>query len=113
MTYVVNEHCIKCKYTDCVAVCPVDCFHEGENMLVINPDECICCGVCVPECPADAITLASAPGMDRWLEINAFYASQWPNVTAKREAPPDAKAWEGIPDKFEQHFSPNCGEGDL
>ena len=55
MTFVVTEACIKCKYTDCVEVCPVDCFYEGENMLVIDPDQCIDCGVCEPECPIDAI----------------------------------------------------------
>ena len=65
MTYVVNESCIKCKYTDCVEVCPVDCFYEGENMLVIHPDECIDCGVCEPECPADAIKPDTEPGLER------------------------------------------------
>ena len=68
MTYIVNERCIKCKYTDCVEVCPVDCFYEGENMLVIHPDECIDCGVCEPECPVDAIKPDTEPGLDqKWL----------------------------------------------
>ena len=70
MTYVVNESCIKCKLMDCVEVCPVDCFYEGENMLVIHPDECIDCGVCEPECPVDAIK----PGLEKWLSINTEFA---------------------------------------
>ena len=74
MTYVVTEVCIKCKYTDCVEVCPVDCFYEGENMLVIHPDECIDCGVCEPECPVDAIKPDTEPGLDRWLELNRQYS---------------------------------------
>ena len=68
MTYVVNESCIKCKYMDCVEVCPVDCFYEGENMLVIHPDECIDCGVCEPECPVEAIKPDTEPGLEKWLE---------------------------------------------
>ena len=70
MTYIVNENCIKCKFTDCVEVCPVDCFYEGENMLVIHPDECIDCGVCEPECPVDAIKPDTEPGLEKWLELN-------------------------------------------
>ena len=70
MTYIVNENCIKCKFTDCVEVCPVDCFYEGENMLVIHPDECIDCGVCEPECPVDAIKPDTEPGLEKWLEVN-------------------------------------------
>ncbi len=74
MTYLVNEKCIKCKYTDCVEVCPVDCFYEGENMLVINPDECIDCGVCEPECPVDAIIPDTDDKDEKWLEVNQkFY----------------------------------------
>ena len=86
MTYVVNENCIKCKYMDCVEVCPVDCFYEGENMLVIHPDECIDCGVCEPECPVEAIKPDTEPGLEKWLELNAEYAKTWPNITVKREA---------------------------
>ena len=71
MTYVVTDNCIKCKYTDCVEVCPVDCFYEGENFLVIHPDECIDCGVCEPECPAEAIKPDTEPGLDKWLKLNA------------------------------------------
>jgi ferredoxin len=94
LTYLVNESCIRCKYMDCVEVCPVDCFYEGENMLVIHPDECIDCGVCEPECPVDAIKPDTEPGLEKWLEINAKYALVWPNITIKREPPPDAKDWE-------------------
>ena len=111
MTYIVNESCIRCKYMDCVEVCPVDCFYEGENMLVIHPDECIDCGVCEPECPVDAIKPDTEPGLEKWLEINTKYAQVWPNITVKREPPPDAKDWEGKPDKG-NCFSPNPGTGD-
>ena len=86
MTYVVNENCIKCKYMDCVEVCPVDCFYEGENMLVIHPDECIDCGVCEPECPVEAIKPDTEPGLEKWLKLNAEYAKIWPNITAKKRA---------------------------
>ena len=112
MTYVVNDACIKCRYTDCVEVCPVDCFYEGENMLVIHPDECIDCGVCEPECPAEAIKPDSEPGLEKWLEVNAEYAKSWPNITQKKEAPPDAKEFEGQNGKFEKYFSSNPGAGD-
>ena len=70
MTYIVNDKCIKCKLMDCVEVCPVDCFYEGKNMLVIKPDECIDCGVCEPECPVDAIVADTEPGNEKWLELN-------------------------------------------
>jgi ferredoxin len=111
MTYVVNESCIKCKYMDCVEVCPVDCFYEGENMLVIHPDECIDCGVCEPECPVDAIKPDTEAGLEKWLGINAEYARVWPNITVKREPPPDAKEWEDKPDKANL-LSANPGTGD-
>ena len=91
MTYVVNESCIKCKLMDCVEVCPVDCFYEGENMLVIHPDECIDCGVCEPECPVEAIKPDTEPNLEKWLGINAEYAKTWPNITVKREPPADFK----------------------
>ena len=112
MTYVVTDNCIACKYTDCVEVCPVDCFYEGENMLVIHPDECIDCGVCEPECPVEAIKPDTEPGLEQWLEVTAQYASTWPTITTKKPPPPDAAEWEGKPDKFEKHFSPEPGEGD-
>jgi ferredoxin len=112
MTYVVTEACIKCKYTDCVEVCPVDCFYEGENMLVIHPDECIDCGVCEPECPADAIKPDTEPGLEKWLEVNTEYAKSWPNITQKKDQPPDAKDFEGMEGKFEKYFSKEPGTGD-
>jgi ferredoxin len=111
MTYIVTENCIKCKYMDCVEVCPVDCFYEGENMLVIHPDECIDCGVCEPECPAEAIKPDTEPGLEDWLKINTDYASKWPNITVKRDAPADAKEFDGKPGKLAL-LSPNPGEGD-
>src|SRR5262245_6161573 len=112
MTYVVNESCIKCKYMDCVEVCPVDCFYEGANMLVIHPDECIDCGVCEPECPVEAIKPDTEPGLEQWLEVNAEYAKSWPNITVKKDPPPDAKEFEGVPDKFKKFFSSEPGGGD-
>src|SRR5712672_3543993 len=89
---------------DCVDVCPVDCFYEGENMLVIHPDECIDCGVCVPECPVDAIKPDTEPGLEKWLSLNAEYAKIWSNITVKKAPPPDSKEWEGKPNKL-QYFS--------
>jgi ferredoxin len=110
MTYVVTEACIKCKYMDCVEVCPVDCFYEGENMLVINPDECIDCGVCEPECPPKAIVPDTEKGMEQWLELNRTYASEWPNITRKGEAPADADAFKDETGKFEKYFNKNPGK---
>ena len=110
MTFVVTEACIKCKYTDCVEVCPVDCFYEGENMLVINPDECIDCGVCEPECPAEAI-LPESDKLVKWLEVNRQYASQWPNITKKKDALAEAEEFKGVANKFEQFFDAKAGEG--
>ena len=96
LTYVVNDSCIRCKTMDCVEVCPVDCFYEGENMLVIHPDECIDCGVCEPECPVDAIKADTEPGLEKWLLLNAEYAKIWqPNIRVKKAPPPDWKEWEG------------------
>src|SRR5216684_4140462 len=97
MTYVVTEACIKCKYTDCVEVCPVDCFYEGENMLVIHPD---------------AIKPDTEPGLEKWLEVNTEYAKSWPNITQKKESPAEAKDFEGMEGKFEKYFSPAPGTGD-
>jgi ferredoxin len=110
MAFVVTDACVRCKYTDCVEVCPVDCFYEGENMLVINPDECIDCGVCEPECPAEAIIPDTKDGAEKWLEVNRTYAAQWPNLSSKKDALPDANAWKNVPGKFEAHFSPKPGE---
>jgi ferredoxin len=95
MTYIVNDSCIACKYTDCVEVCPVDCFYEGENMLVIHPDECIDCGVCEPECPADAIRPDS---------------EMWPVIITKKDPLPTADDMDGKPGKLDL-FSEAPGEG--
>ena len=112
MTYVVTDACIKCKYTDCVEVCPVDCFYEGENMLVIHPDEGIDCGVCEPECPAEAIKPDTEPGLEDWLKLNTEYASIWPNITVKKDQMPDAEKFDGEPGKLEKYFSAEPGTGD-
>ena len=111
MTYIVNDNCIACKYTDCVEVCPVDCFYEGDNMLVIHPDECIDCGVCEPECPPNAIIPDSDGKAERWLKVNAEFAVKWPNITQKKDMPADEKEFEGVEVKFEKYFSPNPGTG--
>lgn len=105
MTYVVTDNCIRCKYTDCVSVCPVDCFYEGENMLVIDPEACIDCGVCVPECPAEAIS-PEAPNLVKWIEINREYAKKWPNITKKKDALKEAQEMDGIKNKYEKFFDP-------
>ena len=101
MTYVVLENCIKCKHTDCVEVCPVDCFHEGPNFLVIDPEECIDCGVCEPECPAEAIVADTEPAADDFLALNAELSQVWPVLTEKRDALPGADEWNGKPDKLQ------------
>jgi len=105
MTYVVTEACIKCKYTDCVEVCPVDCFHEGPNFLVIDPEECIDCTLCVPECPVNAIFAEDdvPPEQRQFLEINAELAKLWPTITEQKDPPPDADEWKDKPDKI-QHL---------
>ncbi|MDR3518421.1 MAG: ferredoxin family protein [Azospirillaceae bacterium] len=109
MPYVVTEECIKCKYTDCVEVCPVDCFYEGENMLVIAPDECIDCGVCEPECPAEAIVPDTDGAAEKWAGLNRDYASQWPNLTRKRDPLADADSFKGVAGKFDKFFSAKPG----
>ena len=111
MSYVVTDACIKCKFMDCVEVCPVDCFYEGENMLVIHPDECIDCGVCEPECPVDAIKPDTDNGLEKWLTLNKDYASKWPNITVKGEPPADAKEFENVTGKLEKFFRPKPGQG--
>jgi ferredoxin len=102
MTFVVTENCIKCKYMDCVEVCPVDCFYEGPNYLVIEPDECIDCGLCEPECPVEAIKSEDdlSEKEKQFLELNAKLAKKWPNITVKKEAPADAKEWEKVENKL-------------
>ena len=94
MTYVVTEDCIKCKHMDCVEVCPVDCFYEGDNMLVIHPDECIDCGVCEPECPPAAIVPDSDGKAEKWLKLNADLSVKWPNITRKGTPPPGRRRLE-------------------
>ncbi|MBT5827936.1 MAG: ferredoxin family protein [Alphaproteobacteria bacterium] len=108
MTYVVTDNCIKCKYTDCVEVCPVDCFYEGENMLVINPEECIDCGVCEPECPIDAIK-PEEENLIEFIELNKKYAEIWPNINEKKDAPLDAEKYEDMDDKYPKLFSAKAG----
>jgi ferredoxin len=110
MTFVVTDSCVKCKYTDCVEVCPVDCFYEGDNMLVINPDECIDCGVCEPECPVEAIKPESDELL-KWVEINREYASKWPNLTVKKPAPEDADNYKDEKGKFDKYFTGEPGTG--
>jgi ferredoxin len=110
MTYIVIESCIKCKLMDCVEVCPVDCFYEGENMLVIHPDECIDCGVCEPECPVEAIVPDTEPDTGKWLDINTEYSGKWPNINRMGEPPTDADEWRDKTGKA-KYFSPNPGQG--
>ena len=122
MTYIVNDKCIKCKEMDCVEVCPVDCFYEGENMVVIDPDQCIDCGVCKPECPSKAIFPDTSKDVSEdkknfWLEVNTKYSKIWPNLTENTGPLPDADKWnpykeyKGDPEKRE-HISENPGQGD-
>ncbi len=103
MTYVVLDNCIACKYTDCVEVCPVDCFYEGENMLVIHPDECIDCGVCEPECPADAIRPDTEAGMEEWVEFNRKYSELWPVIVERKDPLPEAEDRDGEEGKREKY----------
>ena len=102
MTFVVTENCIKCKYTDCVEVCPVDCFHEGPNFLVIDPEECIDCSLCEPECPIDAILSEDdlADDQKEFLKLNDELSQKWPVITVKKEAPSDADEWKDKPNKL-------------
>ena len=102
MTYVVTESCIRCKYTDCVDVCPVDCFREGPNFLVIDPDECIDCTLCEPECPIEAIVSEDdmPEGQEHFLELNEELSREWPVITQSKPPPDDAAEWEGVPDKL-------------
>ena len=114
MTYLVNDACIKCKFTDCVEVCPVDCFYEGDNMLVINPVECIACGICEPECPVDAIKSdADYKGEELkfWTDLNTKYSDIWPNITEKRDPPSDAEDFADIKNKYTKYFSEKAGKG--
>jgi len=106
MTFVVTDNCILCKYTDCVEVCPVDCFYEGPNFLVIDPDECIDCALCEPECPVEAIFDEDdiPDGQEAFIALNAELAQKWSdsNITEMKEPLPDAKKWEGVKDKIDK-----------
>ena len=108
MTFVVTEACIRCKYTDCVSVCPVDCFHEGPNFLVIDPAVCIDCAVCVPECPVGAIVADTDLPADQahFIAMNARYAAQWPVIDQAREPLPDAEEWAGASAKLAHLVEP-------
>lgn len=102
MTHVVTEACIKCKYTDCVEVCPVDCFHEGPNFLAIDPDECIDCTLCVPECPIDAITTEEElpPAQHHMLALNAELSKVWPVIVQQKDPLPDHEHWATVTGKL-------------
>ncbi len=110
MPHVITEDCIRCKYMECVTVCPVDCFHEGENMLVIDPGACIDCGVCASACPVEAIVSDWEAGDGEWTAINAEYARKWPKITHPRAVTADADDWHDVPGK---RFirSPDPGRG--
>lgn len=112
MTFVVTDICIKCKYTDCVEVCPVDCFYEGENTLVIHPDECIDCGVCEPECPIEAIVPDTTESGQEYLEMNRKYSMEWPVITRKKDPLPTAEEFKTKKNKYKDWFSPKAGDGD-
>lgn len=103
MTFVVTENCIRCKYTDCVDVCPTDCFHEGPNFLVINPDNCIDCSLCVTECPADAIFDENDLQEDQrhFIQLNADLSQVWPIIDSTSAPLPEAEEWVDRPDKLQ------------
>jgi len=103
MTFVVTDNCILCKYTDCVSVCPADAFHQGPNFLAINPDDCIDCDLCTPECPAGAIVQQDdlAENQQNFIELNAELAQLWPKITEVIAAPADADQWNGVSDKLQ------------
>ena len=113
MPYIIADPCVGTCDTACVEVCPVDCFYEGENMLVIKPDECIDCGVCEPECPIDAIEPDTNDGTSEWIKHNTKYSDVWPNITKRRseDVPKDQEKWRGVKNKLE-YFSEKPGKGD-
>ena len=104
MTHVVTDSCIRCKYTDCVDVCPVDCFKEGPDFLIIDPDECIDCAVCIPECPVNAIFAEDdlPENMRHFLELNQRFATDWPTISKTKAPLPDADHWKDVSDKLSQ-----------
>ena len=113
MTFIVKDECIKCKLTDCVEVCPVDCFYEGENFLAIHPDECIDCGVCEPECPIGAIVSEhdyNEKDKAKWLLLNKKFSAIWPNITKKKDPMPEHEKFRDMKNKFEEHFSEKPGK---
>ena len=112
MAWVITRLCRDCVDQACVEVCPVDCFYEGDNMLVINPSECIDCGVCEPECPAEAILPDTEDGLEKWLELNTKFSAEWPNITQSKEPPADADEHKDEEDKYDKYFSAEPGEGD-
>jgi ferredoxin len=99
MAYVVTDRCIRCKYMECVEVCPIPCFAEGKLMLVVDPAECIDCGLCEPVCPANAIAHESEQWVGNWPEMNRLHAAQWPKVSHKRTPFADADLWNGVEGK--------------
>lgn len=112
MTFVVTDVCIMCKHTTCVEVCPVDCFYEGENTLVIHPDECIDCGVCEPECPIEAIIPDTDEEGEKWVEFNRTYSEAWPVITKQKDPLPEAEKFKDVKNKLEEYFSERPGDGD-
>lgn len=104
MPHVVTDGCIRCMYTDCVEICPVDCFHIGEHMLVISPDDCIDCGVCVLECPEQAIKADSHCDAGAWIHFNAKYARLWPTIEERQKPPADVAEWAGKNEKLSLFF---------
>jgi ferredoxin len=111
MTHIVTDACVKCKYTDCAVVCPVDCFYEGDHMLVINPEECIDCGVCIPECPIDAIKadidITNLKEQSTWVTRNHKFSKIWPRITIKKPPPIDAESYINETNKFEKYIENN------
>lgn len=103
MAFYVTDNCIKCKYTDCVEVCPVDCFYEGPNFLVISPDECIDCALCEPECPAEAIYSDDELPADQkhYIEINEELSLKWPNISEQKPPLDNAEEWDGVDGKLQ------------